>query len=356
MGFKEYFKQLADEKFRERMSKPLRPTIRITRKAPGNILERLESAGYELQRIPRYDRGFWIIRGDADGLGNSIEYALGYLYFQEAASMIPPVVLKPQKGDKILDLCAAPGSKTTQMADMIENEGLIVANDVNRSRLRMLGSNVQRTSSYSVIVTRFDGRRLPKSLRRKFDKVLVDAPCSALGTSRRFPVNLEKRNMEFTLRISKLQYELLRTAIFAAKPGGRVVYSTCTLTVEENEMVVDRILKEFDNVEVESIDVPGLKYEPGITRRKGLELDERISRTARIYPRLNDTEGFYVASLIVKRSALRPLIIDASGITSLIINHSLWDARLKALVARTSWPIFGPRGLRPQYIAERIYS
>ena len=301
MGFYDYFQRLVGEdykRFWERLLKPLKPAIRVTRKAPDNLLERLERRGYSFRQIPRYAKGYRVEEGDIDRLGNLLEYALGYFYFQEAASMIPPVVLRPEKGDRILDLCAAPGSKTTQMADMIENEGLIIANDINRTRLRMLGSNVQRTSSYSVIVTSFDGRRLPRRLRGFFDKVLVDAPCSALGTARRYPENLDKRKLEFTLRISRLQYELLKSGVLAAKKGGLIVYSTCTLTVEENEAVVDRILKEFeDKLEVERIEVPGLKYSPGLTEREGMKFDERLRKTIRIYPRQNDTEGFYIALL-----------------------------------------------------------
>jgi len=297
MGFYEYFSKLVDSSYRHRLKRPQKTTIRITWKAPEDIIERLEAYGYKLQRLPRYERGYRIVEGDASRIGNLLEYALGYIYLQEGASMIPPVVLKPERGDKILDLCAAPGSKTTQMADMIENEGVIVANDVNKYRLRMLGSNVQRTSAYSVIVTSFDGRNIPKSLYGKFDKTLVDAPCSALGT-RRFPDNLDKRSLEFSLSISKLQYRLLRSAILATKPGGRIVYSTCTLTVEENEFVVDRILEEFDFVEVEKISVEGLRYSPGVTEREGWSLDERLKNTIRIYPRHNDTDGFYIASLI----------------------------------------------------------
>ncbi len=253
----------------------------------------LESEGFRLSEIPWYRHGFWILSGP-ERPGNTMSHKLGLIYLQEAASMIPPVVLDPQPGERILDIAAAPGSKTTQMSEMMRWRGTIVANDISPPRIEILVSNVQRMSSINVIVTRVDGRYAHKVFGEcSFDRVLVDAPCSAIGQVRRSWEALRRWSLRAVKRISRLQRSLALSAYRCLKKGGLLVYSTCTFDPEENEFVVQTLLDL--GCEILKPDVKGLKFSEGLTEWEESRLDQSIRRTMRIYPHHNDTEGFYVA-------------------------------------------------------------
>ncbi len=253
----------------------------------------LESERFRLIRIPWYEHGFWILSGP-ERPGNTISHKLGLIYLQEAASMIPPVVLDPQPGERILDISAAPGSKTTQMSEMMRWRGTIVANDVSLPRIKVLVSNIQRMSSLNVIVTRVDGRYAHKVFGEcSFDRVLVDAPCSAIGQVRRSWEALKRWSLRAVKRISHLQKSLVLSAYRCLRKGGLLVYSTCTFDPEENEFVVQTLVDL--GCEVLKPDVDGLRFREGLTEWEGSRLDQSIRRTMRIYPHHNDTEGFYVA-------------------------------------------------------------
>ncbi len=231
-------------------------------------------------------------------LGKSLEHKLGYYYVQELSSMMPPLALDPKSQDIVLDCCAAPGSKTTEMAMLMKNQGTIIANDVRIDRLKALVSNLERCGIMNTIVTRMNALVLCKKLARSgffFDKILVDAPCSGEGTIRDDPLTLKMWNINMIKRLSALQKKLISNAIECLKPQGTLVYSTCTLTPEENESVIDYALKNFD-VKIEKIKLP-LKTRPGITEWQGQKFDEQIKNCHRIWPQDNDTEGFFIAKL-----------------------------------------------------------
>jgi len=156
-------------------------------------LKSLEEEGWEIKKIPFYDYGFWLEHSEGRrDIGNTWQFQLGYIYSQEAASMIPPIVLDPKPGELVLDLAAAPGSKTTQMAMHMENLGKIVANDVELDRIVALAENVQRTGSLNVSITQKDGRIFRK-YKNTFDKILLDAPCSGVGALRKSYKTLQKK-------------------------------------------------------------------------------------------------------------------------------------------------------------------
>lgn len=277
----------------------LRRSIRVNtlKISVEELKKRLESKGFQLTQIPWCKEGFWIEHdtGRRD-LGNLIEHQLGYFYVQEAASMIPPIVLDPKPNEIVLDLAASPGSKTTQMAAMMKNEGLIIANDYKGQRLVMLGLNLQRCGVTNTIVTLMDGRAFRGVL---FDKILLDAPCSATGALRKSLRTFKTWNPNSVNRLSKTQKGLIETAFNLLKPNGILVYSTCSVDPEENEAVVSYLLENYKNADLLDIDL-NIKRSQPFKEFNGKVFDKRISKVLRIHPQDNDTEGFFVAKIIKK--------------------------------------------------------
>ena len=184
-------------------------------------------------------------RGSAEGEVKSLMSALhetGRITRQEAVSMLPVLALNPTPGQIILDLCASPGSKTTQICEHLGDSGAVVANEVISGRVNTLVTNVQRHASRTVLVVQHDGRHIPKVPGSGFDGVLVDVPCTGSGTTRKNPDVWGKWRPSAGRSLHSLQYDLLSRAVELTKPGGRVVYSTCSLDPIENEAVVARVV------------------------------------------------------------------------------------------------------------------
>ena len=264
-------------------------TLKIKRE---KLLERLEEEGVPFQSFPWYPLG---LKLDIESPGKLLENLQGFIHIQEELSMVPPLVLDPQPGESILDLCASPGSKTTEISQMMENRGLVIANEPSLARVSPLRSNCERLGVINVAITRYDGRNFP---RGPFDRVLVDAPCSSEGRERRGPGVLSRCSTERSLDLQILQIGLLKNALRLTKPGGVVVYSTCTYAPEENELVVEEALGDAEEFRLEKVCIPGLLECPGITEWNGQRLNDDLSCTARYYPHINDTGGFYVAKII----------------------------------------------------------
>jgi len=234
----------------------------------------------------------------AGELGNAIEHIIGYYYIQEVCSMMSILALEPQPGEFILDMCASPGSKTTQMSASMKNEGTIIANDIKLDRIIILNTNLERCGASNAIITKNDAIQLCSNLYKskwKFDKVLLDAPCSGEGTLRSSPKTFLMWNEKVINNFSRQQKKLLAFGLKCLKKGGTMVYSTCTHAPEENESVINFALKNFP-VKIESINLP-LKCRKGITKWKEEEYSKDIEKCCRIYPHDNDSEGFFVAKL-----------------------------------------------------------
>lgn len=279
------------ELFKAVLNKPLPASARInTLKIDRQmLLERLQRKGVGFKSLGWYPLG---LRLNVDSPGKLIEHALGYIHIQEEVSMIPSLVLQPHAGETVLDLCSAPGSKTTQISQQMENQGLVIANEPSLSRIAALRSNCERLGAINVATTRYDGRMFPDCI---FDRILVDAPCSGEGRSRKNPSICSRSDLKRSLGLQPLQKGLLKRAINLVKPEGVVVYSTCTYAPEENEMVVESVL---DEAHLDKISIPGLKACPGLTVWNGVEHSNDLLLCSRYYPHLNDTGGFFVAKLI----------------------------------------------------------
>ena len=216
-------------------------------------------------------------RGSAVGETKKIMTALhdtGRITRQESVSMLPVLALEPSPGERILDLCASPGSKTTQICEHLGDSGAVIANEVISGRVNTLVTNVQRHGSRSAVVVQHDGRHFPKVPGDGFERVLVDVPCTGSGTTRKNPEVWGKWRPSSARSLHSLQFDILRRAIAVTKTGGRIVYSTCSLDPVENEAVVARALAE-GKVRV----VPTRELLPGVPSEEGVS----------DWPRLDDS-------------------------------------------------------------------
>ncbi len=291
--YNRYSKIDDSDEFYIHMVKPIRSSFRVnTLKIDvESVIENLSN--YEIQAIPWCKEGFFVNAN----LGGTIEHQLGLIFIQEASSMIPAVVMDLEPKMLTLDVAASPGAKTTQIAQYMENEGCIVANDVKFSRINILISNLQRCGVLIAKVTMKDGRFF-KRYKDTFDAVLLDAPCSNVGMIRKNYKYLKLWRYKDVIGISKLQKSLILAAYTALKPGGVLVYSTCTLDPLENEEVVDYLISNTD-AEIEKINLKIKSHKP-ILEFNGKEYSSEVRKCLRIHPQDNDTEGFFVAK-IVKR-------------------------------------------------------
>ncbi len=269
-------------------------TLKISVK---ELVSKLE-ARWDLEQVPWCEEGFFITFKGEEGrydIGNLPEHTLGYIYVQDPASMIPPIVLDPKAGEAVLDLCAAPGSKTTELAALMKNEGVIVANDINADRLKALGMNLSRMGVANTIITHSIGGAMKKK-DLSFDKVLVDAPCSATGTIRRSLSALSMWTPKLVSKISREQRALIDAGFCLLKPGGILVYSTCTQEPEENEGTVSWLLEKYPDAEVLPIHL-NIKRRDAILSWEGTAYNDACKDCLRIGPQDNDTEGFFVAKI-----------------------------------------------------------
>lgn len=295
-------------------SQSLRKCIRVnTLKSDMHTVQQWGSAkGWQMDPVPWCDEGFFINRENREeALGKDPLHLFGHMYMQEASSMLPVELLEVQPGDTVLDMAAAPGSKTTQIAAKLQNRGVVIANDMQEKRLWTLKHAVHRAGATNVIITKKMGQWFGKHMTERFDKVLCDAPCTAQGTIRKDPTALDYSSDLGIQKAAKLQKDLLEAAVHACKVGGRIVYSTCTLTPEENEQIVQYILNKFSD-QLEIIDPRKLR----INRAKSIFkkpvkdaekfVDQKDFPVLRIWPQTFDSEGFFCAVLHKKSRTLEP--------------------------------------------------
>jgi len=222
------------------------------------------------------------------------------IYVQGLASMIPAIVAKCKPGELVLDLCAAPGSKSSQIANDTNDGVALTCVENNTARLYALKENLVQQNIHNYQLLRADAAQIQYNSQfwEKFDKVIADVPCSNEGNIRFNDTRLvENWNPKLAKKISQLQKKIISSGIKSLKKGGRLVYSTCTYSVEENEEVVDWALKHFKDVRLESIDLPITNILPGKTTFEKKNFDESLSKTTRILPN-HLFDGFFVASLL----------------------------------------------------------
>ena len=258
--------------------------------AEEELVARLRQKGVKLEKVPFLKNGYFY--ESKFSLGATPEYLQGFYYLQEAASQVPAEVLMPQPGEAVLDMAASPGSKTTHIAQLMENRGIIVAIDNDPKRFGALKNNLERCSVKSCTCMLMDARNI-NSLDMQFDRILLDAPCSGnFCVERNF---FSKRKPEDFSNRAELQKELLNAAISVLKKGGTLVYSTCSLEPEEDELVIDWLLKAHPNLV--AIDTGMSVGDPGMVSVFGKELNPEVAKCRRFWPNKTGTQGFFVAKL-----------------------------------------------------------
>ena len=301
-------KELLGEDFGDYIEILKKPPVRSIRCntlkiSPEELKKRLEKKGWKINSLWKNYPEIMVVESNLEPgeLGRSLEHLLGYYYIQELASMLPVIALEPKPGELILDLCSAPGSKTTQLASKMENTGTIIANEVSLGRIKILASNLERCGVINTIITKKDGAALCRILKKEgfsFDKILVDAPCSGEGTLRSSPKTYSMWNINTIKNLPKIQRSLVMSAFELLKVGGEIVYSTCTHAPEENEGVVDSVLNYLnERIKIESISLP-IKSRSGIKKWEDKEYLEEVKYSCRIYPQDADTEGFFIAKFM----------------------------------------------------------
>ncbi|MGI8419146.1 MAG: RsmB/NOP family class I SAM-dependent RNA methyltransferase [Candidatus Levyibacteriota bacterium] len=279
-------------------NKPL-PSFRVnTLKAQASDIEiSLRTQGFAIEKVPWYPDAFILQNNSIRELTETEEHKNGLIYIQNLSSMLPVLILDPQENDYILDIAAAPGSKTTHIAALMHNTGDIVANDISPKRLYKLKDNLAKTGVTNTRVIGLRGESFWKRYPELFDKTLVDVPCSMEGRIRTdYPRTYKDWSTKKIKLLSKLQKYILRSAISATKVGGTIVYSSCTLSPEENEEVIQwAVSKTPDAVTVEKIALPNIQLQSGLKSWKK-KLFTHTENTIRVLPS-ESMEGFFMAKL-----------------------------------------------------------
>lgn len=298
----EYFERYRDliedwDAFAAAVQRPLPTAIWANplKIAPEKLQHLMAESGVVLTPVPWYPGAFHLPADVMPGL--RWEYLAGLYQVQEEAALLPALLLDPQPGERVLDMCAAPGNKTAQMGAMMQNRGTLIANDRSNGRMRAARHAFSRMGLVNVTTMTQDGSNLPAEMGL-FDKIMVDVPCSCEGTCRKDPSVFKRSSVGASRKIARIQTALLRKAVQLCRPGGRIVYATCTFAPEENELVIDAILRESgDHLRLGSAAVPGLTSSPGLTEWQGQQLHPDLHLASRIWPQQNDTGGFFVAVL-----------------------------------------------------------
>jgi NOL1/NOP2/sun family putative RNA methylase len=280
--------------FLDRMEKAPAQYMRVnTLKTSRVELEgRLRSKGFELKRTARPE--VLSVEKAPMSAGATSEYLLGHYYIQDLSSCVAVDALDVSEDQAALDVAAAPGGKTTFMAQKMRNTGLIIALEPNKKRARSMSFNLARCGVYNTCVLLMDGLQAEK-LQMKFDRVLLDAPCSCEGVIAKDAARKTSHTPEDVDYCSSRQDRLIEVAARMVKPGGILVYSTCSFAPEENEMVVDRLLQKSGNITVEPLEYGS----NGLTRFGDVTFSDQLRNARRLYPHMHDTTGFFIARLRV---------------------------------------------------------
>ncbi|ATC86883.1 16S rRNA (cytosine(1407)-C(5))-methyltransferase RsmF [Pseudoalteromonas arctica] len=278
--------------------RPLRKSIRVNtlKISIEEFVKRATEKNWLLTPIPWCSEGFWLERPSDEeqnlALGNTDLHLSGAMYVQEASSMLPPIALKQSieladsQNNTVLDMASAPGSKTSQLAALMDNQGVLVANELSSSRLKVLSATLKRMGVGNCALSHFDGVIFGNYMFECFDSILLDAPCSGEGTVRKDADALKNWSIESNIQIAQVQKDLIKSAFYALKPGGTLVYSTCTLTPLENQQVCDYLLSEFgDYIAPESLS----------DLFQGASKATTSEGYLHVWPQTFDSEGFFIA-------------------------------------------------------------
>tara|TARA_B100002003_G_C14152313_1_gene554269 strand:+ start:1941 stop:2834 length:894 start_codon:yes stop_codon:yes gene_type:complete len=259
----------------------------------GDLVDKLAKKRVVLEKIPWTINGF-TVKKSPFSIGSTTEYLLGYYFIQDPTSMYACEVLKPSRGEIVLDMAAAPGGKTTYLSQIMRNTGVVIAIELNRNRMKSFRSNISRLGISNVIGIRMNALDT-SDLGIKFDSVLIDAPCTGTGTSFKNP-EAKMKGIGDVENCTVKQRNFLEVGARVLKKGGSMVYCTCSLLPEENELMVQYALNEL------GLEMDAIPYgDPAITSVYGKTLSPEINKARRFYPRMHNTQGFFIAKMIKVR-------------------------------------------------------
>jgi NOL1/NOP2/sun family putative RNA methylase len=274
----------------KKLSKTVRCNELVT--TPDELVERLVGKGFELEMIPGIPYAFRMNAGHLP-LGATTEYLLGHYMLQSPASIWAVESLKPKGMELVVDLCAAPGGKTTLIAQLMENKGAILATDISRSRMRGLRSNISRLQVENTLVIRMDAAKL-QEMGILADAVLLDAPCTGEGLIPIDPTRKQSRTLQDILTLTEVQRKLIIAASKILREGGTLVYSTCSFAPEENEEIIDFAL---NHCPLRVIDTGLPIGDSGFITPFNRSLDKSLTQARRLYPYKHGTEGYFICKL-----------------------------------------------------------
>ena len=280
--------------FQESLTKPFPVHLRINSllAQPAKAVSALRKKGVSLTRACREHDTLYIAE-DLPYPGNLLEYFLGHIHPQALTSALTALALHPRKHALVLDMCAAPGGKSAHMADLMENTGFMVCNDLFANRHVSLGHTLSRLGVQNSVVTGYQAQEFP--LRQQFDYILADVPCSCEGRFRITPNDTQYRENRRKALLPDIQKKILLRGFDLLKTDGEMLYATCTYNPAENESVVNSLLMERD-ADLLPIHL-GIAYEPGLSEWNSETYDKRLTGTARFYPHHVDSVGFFMARI-----------------------------------------------------------
>lgn len=305
------------------------------------VEEGLQRLPFSLSPIPWCNEGFFY-NHEKDRPGKHVYHAAGLYYIQDPSAMAPVVALDPQPGERILDLCAAPGGKTTQIAAKMKGFGTLVANEIHPQRIKALAENLERCGIHNVVLLNETPHRLTKRFTSFFDRILVDAPCSGEGMFRKDPDVCTRWSVRATYKCAEVQLQILEAAAPMLRAGGTLTYSTCTFNPVENEGVLHQFLEKFPEFRLRSVPHAD-KFLPG--RPEWVNAQEDLRHSARLWPHHVRGEGHFIAVLEkMDGSVHRPSrsnTFPAVPRKTLHQFHSFARENLTASVSDQTYTLFG---------------
>lgn len=314
-SFKDYIKELENP--------PVKAFRVNTDKIDIDTFEKLNI--FSKSKIPYVENGYYL---EYDKIGNHPYHHAGLIYVQEPAAMAPAECIDIEPDWCILDMCAAPGGKSTQLKNKLGENGVLVSNEIVASRCKILTGNIERLGLHNTVVTCMDSEKLAKTFPNTFNLVMVDAPCSGEGMFRKEEIATKEWSVSNVEMCAKRQAQILENAVLTLKSGGYIIYATCTFSLEENEMTIDSFLQKHPEFEIIPVNQKVIDYTCDGIKFEGYKC-ENIHFARRFYPHKSKGEGQFMAVLHHKGEHLQNFSPITSEKPNKIVTDFLNDTLLK---------------------------